>query len=598
MCRGRSLRHGRVDPQADALGDGRALPRAGLGEDHLEARRSPWRSMTSIARTLLSISTSRRSSSCPSCDGPAAPASDVEVVRRTESTLERPPALAAPAPPRTRASRRSAVSASAGSSAHGSASRAPIAAFCLRRFKVGLPTPFDAYSLRAKPQATTEPAMPRVRTSSVSACDAAIRPKTASRQVGGAGAERDQAAHRPAGVAGGAGGDKEERDFEDSARAASNDQSEGDCERQNGREDEFEGERRGRRSRCHSRFGAPVAAGRARVWRLVHLVRRVCGMGARCEDAQSVGRPRSSPVSMPEGQQHPPPLRYRRFGGGYRREDVEVALAELSMTLRQLDNDLATLRSRNRELEGELSSARSEIESLRAKEQELSQTMAGVLRRGNEIEDGASARAQRDHRAGRGGGDPRPQRGEQPDRGLERSVQRVAAQKDNLLDAMRTVIGDFDLAISRVAHGGVSSRPPKRRIRSGSGPVDPARGAGAVGAVSRPPRSRRSSRLPPAGARVGLPLSVRPRRPAPIEPTPEPRAPSLRPPAADPRPPRRRPPAADGVCRRTSRCSRPGSNSTSGPSPTSPRCPRSSARSRTCRRSRTCTSAGWSATAR
>src|SRR5438067_5598633 len=88
-----------------------------------------------------------------------------------------------------------------------------------------------------------------------------------------------------------------------------------------------------------------------------------------------------------------PPLRYKRFGGGYRREDVESALAEHRLTLRQLDNDLESLRDRNRDLEGELQASRQEIEGFRAKEHELSQTMASALRRAAEIEEGANSRA-------------------------------------------------------------------------------------------------------------------------------------------------------------------------------------------------------------
>src|SRR5947207_4306958 len=97
--------------------------------------------------------------------------------------------------------------------------------------------------------------------------------------------------------------------------------------------------------------------------------------------------PRSS-MSAPDRYQRPP-LRYKRFGGGYRREDVEFALAELRLTLRQLDNDLESLRDRNRDLEGELQTARHEIENFRGKEHELSQTMASALRRAAEIEEGA-----------------------------------------------------------------------------------------------------------------------------------------------------------------------------------------------------------------
>jgi hypothetical protein len=147
------------------------------------------------------------------------------------------------------------------------------------------------------------------------------------------------------------------------------------------------------------------------------------------------------------------PLRYKRFGGGYRRDDVEFALAELRLTLRQLDNDLQSLRDRNRDLEGELQTARNEIENFRGREYELSQTMASVLRRSAEIEEAASARAreivaQAEEAAIQIRSD------------ASRRIEDSSAQcnellrlKDNLLDAMRSVVGDFGQAISRVERG-------------------------------------------------------------------------------------------------------------------------------------------------
>ena len=244
-------------------------------------------------------------------------------------------------------------------------------------------------------------------------------------------------------------------------------------------------------------------------------------------------------MSMPEDQ-HPPPLRYRRFGGGYRRQDVEVALAELSMTLRQLDNDLATLRDRNRDLEGELSSARSEIESFRAKEQELTETMAAVLRRANEIEDGASARAremiaQAEEAATR-------VRNEANRRIEDSSVQynELLRMKDNLLDSMRTVIGDFDLAISRVAHGQRAFvDEPQEESESASASIPPE----APPAVEPAPAAPEPAPVPPAPPRVAPALRQTP-PPVPVEPTPEPAAETPEPPAGDPPPPAE-PPAAE-----------------------------------------------------
>jgi cell division septum initiation protein DivIVA len=158
-------------------------------------------------------------------------------------------------------------------------------------------------------------------------------------------------------------------------------------------------------------------------------------------------------MSAPDRFQRPPPLRYRRFGGGYRREDVEFALAELRLTLRQLENDLQLLRDRNGDLEDELRNARNEIAGFRGKEHELSQTMASVLRRAAEIEEGANARAREivaraDEAAMR-------IRSEASRRIEDSSVQfnELLRLKDNLLHAMRAVVGDFDQAISRVERG-------------------------------------------------------------------------------------------------------------------------------------------------
>jgi hypothetical protein len=169
-------------------------------------------------------------------------------------------------------------------------------------------------------------------------------------------------------------------------------------------------------------------------------------------NAESVDQPKDSRMSVPEPYQRPQ-LRYRRFGGGYRREDVELALAELRLTLRQLDNDIETLRGRSRELEGELANARSQVEFYRAKEQELTQTMAAALRRSTEIEDNAGARAreivaQAEEDAARIRADATRRTEETNSRFNE-----LLRMKSNLLDAMRGIVGDFDRAISRAERG-------------------------------------------------------------------------------------------------------------------------------------------------
>jgi chaperonin cofactor prefoldin len=88
-----------------------------------------------------------------------------------------------------------------------------------------------------------------------------------------------------------------------------------------------------------------------------------------------------------------PPLRYRRLGGGYRRDDVDLLLAELRLTLRAFELELGTLRDRGRELEGRLREARSEIDAYHAKGYELARVMNSVRERSATIERAAEERA-------------------------------------------------------------------------------------------------------------------------------------------------------------------------------------------------------------
>jgi len=70
-----------------------------------------------------------------------------------------------------------------------------------------------------------------------------------------------------------------------------------------------------------------------------------------------------------------PSLRYRRLGGGYRREDVEAALEQLLGAVRRLDLDLEELRAHAAGLEEELRRARAELEAYRARETQLAETL-------------------------------------------------------------------------------------------------------------------------------------------------------------------------------------------------------------------------------
>jgi chromosome segregation ATPase len=89
-------------------------------------------------------------------------------------------------------------------------------------------------------------------------------------------------------------------------------------------------------------------------------------------------------------------LRYRRLGGGYRREDVEQVLAELQHTMRLLEGDLEGLRMRSAELEGEVHDVRAEVEAYRTRESELEQavqTASAMLERTNRLKTAAFERS-------------------------------------------------------------------------------------------------------------------------------------------------------------------------------------------------------------
>lgn len=89
-------------------------------------------------------------------------------------------------------------------------------------------------------------------------------------------------------------------------------------------------------------------------------------------------------------------LRYRRLGGGYRREDVEQTLAELQHAMRLLEGDLEALRARSAELESEVHEVRAELEAYRARESELEQavqTASAMLERTNRLKAAAFDRS-------------------------------------------------------------------------------------------------------------------------------------------------------------------------------------------------------------
>lgn len=88
-----------------------------------------------------------------------------------------------------------------------------------------------------------------------------------------------------------------------------------------------------------------------------------------------------------------PPLRYRRLGGGYRREDVDHLLARMQLTVHALEVELGTLRDRATKLEDRLREARAEIDGFHAKSFEHMRALDEAREHATSIEDEARGRA-------------------------------------------------------------------------------------------------------------------------------------------------------------------------------------------------------------
>ena len=82
-----------------------------------------------------------------------------------------------------------------------------------------------------------------------------------------------------------------------------------------------------------------------------------------------------------------PMLRYRRIGGGYRREDVEAALGSLLDGVRSVEASVERLHDRSLYLESELRAARAELQAYHARERRLE----AALRRAEDALDRAGA---------------------------------------------------------------------------------------------------------------------------------------------------------------------------------------------------------------
>jgi DivIVA protein len=138
---------------------------------------------------------------------------------------------------------------------------------------------------------------------------------------------------------------------------------------------------------------------------------------------------------------------------GYRRTQVEVALAELRLTVRHLQEDVTETRERARRLEDELREARIELDSRRARETEITQAFEAAQERVREVEAAAemTARAilaEAEEKASRTRAEAHLRT-----ESVSGQIDELLRLRDTLVQTMRGVIRDFDYAVERVEKG-------------------------------------------------------------------------------------------------------------------------------------------------
>jgi hypothetical protein len=138
---------------------------------------------------------------------------------------------------------------------------------------------------------------------------------------------------------------------------------------------------------------------------------------------------------------------------GYRRTQVEVALAELRLMVRHLQEDATETRQRAQQVEDELREARIELDSRRAREAEVQQAFEAAQERVREVEAAAemTARAilaEAEEKASRTRAEAHLRT-----ESVSGQVDELLRLRDTLVQTMRGVIRDFDYAVERVEKG-------------------------------------------------------------------------------------------------------------------------------------------------
>ena len=148
-----------------------------------------------------------------------------------------------------------------------------------------------------------------------------------------------------------------------------------------------------------------------------------------------------------------PRLRYRRFGGGYRRAEVLFHLRELEATVRKLEAGLASSRERTQSLVAELAGARAEIGALRAREHEVDEALATANRRANDVVETAEIQAravlaQAEEQAARIRGEAHLKVDD-----IGKQLEEIIRLRDTMLGLLKGAVQDVGTAVGKIERG-------------------------------------------------------------------------------------------------------------------------------------------------
>jgi vacuolar-type H+-ATPase subunit H len=145
-----------------------------------------------------------------------------------------------------------------------------------------------------------------------------------------------------------------------------------------------------------------------------------------------------------------PRLRYRRFGGGYRRDEVLFHLRELEATVRGLEAELAAARGRSQELSLEVGTARAELAGLRLREHQIDEAIESANRRASDVVEAAEIKArvvlaEAEEQAARIRGEAHLRIDD-----IGKQLEEILRLRETMLTSLKGVLQDVGVALGRV----------------------------------------------------------------------------------------------------------------------------------------------------